>query len=117
VLEGGEQATRNTLVLDVEVEFAPLRAGHSVYCNAPLLEAGLSETASLKLVLILAAYRQLDLALELVRAPGSALAGISPPVRSRLEQLLLNRPNALIRLARRVFRGLDSQRRRAVVDA
>jgi Methyltransferase FkbM domain len=163
VLEGGEQATRNTLVLDVEVEFAPLRAGQplfgdvdghlrgrgwsllglrrvhwrrsagldprgtgyggqltqadALYYNAPLLEAGLSETASLKLVLILAAYRQLDLALELVRAPGSALAGLSPPERSELEQLVLNRPNALIRLARRVFRRLDSQRRRAVVDA
>jgi hypothetical protein len=99
VLEGGERATRSTLVLDLEVEFAPLRAGQplfadvdtylrghgwkllgirrvhwrrnagldprgtgfggqltqadALYCNAALLEVGLSEAMTLKLVLIL----------------------------------------------------------------
>jgi FkbM family methyltransferase len=163
VLEGGDQATRNTLVLDLEVEFAPLRAGQplfadvdihlrergwsllglrrihwrrnagldprgtgyggqltqadALYYNVPLVRAGLSEAMALKLVLILAAYRQLDLALELLRAPAGALSVLTGAERAELEQLVLDRPNVLIRLARRVSRRLDSQRRRALVDA
>ncbi len=163
VLEGGEQATRNTLVLDVEVEFAPLRAGQplfadvdtylrrrgwsllglrrvhwrrnagldargtgyggqltqadALYFNAPLLDAGLSEAMALKLVLILTAYRQLDLALELLRAPESGLDGLSASERAELENLALSRPNALTRLARRALRRLGSDRRRALADS
>jgi hypothetical protein len=33
VLEGGERATRRTLVLDLEVEFAPLRAGQPLFAD------------------------------------------------------------------------------------
>src|SRR3954470_10487112 len=163
VLEGGEQASRNTLVLDLEVEFARLRAGQplfadvdtylrgrgwsllglrrvhwrrdggldargtgyggqltqadALYFNAPLVDAGLSETMALKLVLILTAYRQLDLALELLRAPGSSLDGLSKADRAELENLALSRPNAIVRLARRVLGGRDSERRRAMADA
>lgn len=163
VLQGGERATANTLVLDVEVEFAPLRAGQplfadvdshlrgrgwsllglrrvhwrrsagldprgtgyggqltqadALYYNAPLVRAGLSEVMALKLVLILAAYRQLDLALEQLRAPGGALSGLEGPDRLELEQLLLERPSAVTRLLKRVSRRFDSERRRALVDA
>ena len=163
VLEGGERALERTLVLDLEVEFAPLRAGQplfaevdthlrgrgwsllgirrvhwrrnagldprgtgyggqltqadALYFNAPLVDAGLSEEMALKLVLILTAYRQLDLALELLRAPGSGLGGLSAGERSELENLALSRPNALIRLARRFGRRLGSDRRRALADA
>jgi FkbM family methyltransferase len=163
VLEGGERATGNSLVLDVEVEFAPLRAGQplfadvdahlrglgwsllglrrvhwrrnagldpqgtgyggqltqadALYYNVPLIQAGLSEAMMLKLVLILAAYRQLDLALDQLRAPRGPLSGLTGAERLELEQLLLQRPNAVIRLFKRVFRRLDSQRRRALVDA
>jgi FkbM family methyltransferase len=163
VLEGGEQATRGTLVLELEVEFAPLRTGQplfadvdaylrgrgwcllglrrvhwrrsagldrrgtgyggqltqadALYYNAPLLDEGLSEATALKLVLILAAYRQADLALELIRTPGSALQGLTPGERAELERLALERPNALTRLAMRVSRRLDAERRRALVDA
>jgi hypothetical protein len=72
---------------------------------------------ALKLVLILAAYRQLDLALELIRGPGSALAGLPAGERAELEDLALSRPNALLRLARRVLRRSGSERRRAMADA
>jgi hypothetical protein len=163
VLEGGERATRNTLVLDLEVEFAPLRAGQplfaevdtylrghgwkllgirrvhwrrnagldprgtgfggqltqadALYCNAALLEAGLTEAMTLKLVMILIAYRQLDLALELIREPAPGLAGLESGELSELENLALSRPNALTRLARRVSRRLGSERRRALADS
>jgi FkbM family methyltransferase len=163
VLEGGERAAQNTLVLDLEVEFAPLRAGQplfadvddylrgrgwsllglrrvhwrrnggldargigyggqltqadALYLNVPLVDAGLSQTTALKLVLILTAYRQLDLALELLRAPESALAGLPAAERNELENLALSRPNALVRLARRVLRRPDSDQRRAMADA
>jgi FkbM family methyltransferase len=163
VLEGGEQATRNTLVLDLEVEFAPLRVGQplfaevdsylrgrgwsllglrrvhwrrsagldsrgrgyggqltqadALYYNASVVEAGMSPISMLKLLLILAAYRQSDLALALVRAPGPALDELSADERSELEALALNRPNSLVRMARRVARRLGSERRRALADA
>jgi FkbM family methyltransferase len=163
VLQGGANATRNTLVLDLEVEFAPLRAGQplfadvdtylrqhgwkllgirrvhwrrsagldpkgtgyggqltqadALYCNAALLEGGLSEAMALKLVLILTAYRQLDLALEILRTPGSGLDGLSAAERSELENLALSRPNAVLRMTRWLLRRLGSDRRRALADA
>ena len=163
VLQGGERATGGTLVLELEVEFAPLRVGQplfadvdaylrgrgwrllglrrvqwrrsagldpratgyggqltqadALYCNAPLLDEGLTQTTALKLLLILSAYRQVDLALELLRAPGGALLGLPSTERAELERLVLNQPSPLIRLARRVSRRLDAERRRALVDA
>ena len=163
VLEGGERASGETLVLELEVEFAPLRAGQplfanvdahlrgrgwcllglrrvhwrrsagldpratgyggqliqadALYYNAPLLNEGLSQTRALKLVLILSAYRQVDLALGLLRAPGGALGGLSASERTEVELLVLTRPTLLARLARRVSRRLDAERRRALVDA
>jgi FkbM family methyltransferase len=163
VLQGGGSATEETLVLDVEVEFAPLRAGQplfadvdvhlrgrgwrllglrrvhwrrsagldpgatgyggqltqadALYYNAALLERGLSTVRALKLVLALSAYRQVDLALELVRAPDGALTGLPAAERRELEQAVAWRPKPLARLARRVSRRLDAQRRRALVDA
>jgi len=162
VLEGGERAAAKALVLDVEVEFAPLRAGQplfadvdahlrgrgwsllgvrrvhwrrsagldprgtgyggqltqadALYYNAALVRAGLSQVMALKLVLILAAYRQLDLALEHVRAPRGPLSGLEGAERRELERLLLERPSAVTRLLKRVSRRLDSARRRALVD-
>jgi FkbM family methyltransferase len=162
VLQGGERATAQTLVLELEVEFAPLRTGQplfadvdshlrgrgwtllglrrvhwrrsagldpsatgyggqltqadALYYNAPLLSEGLTQVRALKLVLILSAYRQVDLALELLRAPGP-LQGLSPGERRELEALVLERPNALMRLARRVSGRFDAERRRALADA
>lgn len=82
-----------------------------------MVEAGLSAEMALKLVLILTAYRQLDLALGLLRAPESALAALPAAQRAELENLALSRPNAWVRLARRVLRRPGSDRRRALADA
>ena len=71
----------------------------------------------MKLVLILAAYRQADLAAELLRSPGSPLRKVPTGELAELERLILQRPNALLRLARRLFGRLDAERRRALVDA
>ena len=163
VLRGGESATGQTLLLDVEVEFAPLRAGQplfadvdvhlrdrgwrllglrrvhwrrsggldpratgyggqltqadALYYNAALLERGLSPVQALKLVLALSAYRQVDLALELVRAPDGALAALPAAERKGLERAVTWRPKPLARLARRASRRIDDERRRALVDA
>ena len=72
---------------------------------------------ALKLLLILSTYRQVDLALELLRAPGGVLLGLPSSERAELERLVLDRPSLLVRLARRVSRRLDAERRRALVDA
>jgi FkbM family methyltransferase len=163
VLEGGERASGGALVLELEVEFAPLRTGQplfadvdaylrsrgwsllglrrvhwrrsagldpratgyggqltqadALYFNAPLLDEGLTQARALKLVLILSAYRQLDLALELLRAPAGALRELPSSDRAELERLVLNRPGLLLRLARRVSRRVDAERRRALADA
>lgn len=163
VLEGGERALSKALVLELEVEFAPLRAGQplfadvdaylrgrgwcllglrrvhwrrsagldpkttgyggqltqadALYYNASLLNDGLSQARALKLVLILSAYRQIDLVLELLRAPGGVLAALPASQRTEIERLVLARPSLLARLARRVSRRLDAERRRALVDA
>jgi FkbM family methyltransferase len=94
-----------------------LTQADALYYNASLLDEGLSPARALKLVLLLAAYHQVDLALELLRAPVAPLRGLSPGERAELERLVLDRPNALVRLARRISRRLDAERRRALVDA
>jgi FkbM family methyltransferase len=163
VLEGGERATGETLVLELEVEFAPLRRGQplfadvdaylrgrgwtllglrrvhwrrsagldpnatgyggqltqadALYYNAPLLEKGLSPARALKVVLILSAYRQVDLALDLLRTPSPVSRDLSPVERAELERLVIHRPGALVRMARWISRRLDAERRRELVDA
>jgi FkbM family methyltransferase len=163
VLRGGESATDETLVLDIEVEFAPLRAGQplfadvdahlrsrgwgllglrrvhwrrsagldpaatgfggqltqadALYYNAALLERGLSPAQALKLVLALTAYRQVDLALAIIRARNGALAELPASERAELERAATWRPGPLARLARGIAGRMDATRRRALVDA
>ena len=89
----------------------------ALYLNESHLSEGLSEARAVKLILILAAYRQADLAVELLRAPGSPLRSLAADELAELERLVLERPNALLRLARRLSGRLDAERRRALVDA
>ena len=96
---------------------AQLTQADALYCNFTLLEEGLTRTQALKLVLVLAAYRQCDLALELLRASDFALRELPAPERNELEGLFLGRPSALGRVAKWASRRLDAERRRALADA
>jgi FkbM family methyltransferase len=162
VLEGGERALQEALVVELEVEFAPLRVGQplfgeidahlrergwtllglrrvywrrsagldrrgrgyggeltqadALYCDLRSIE-GLSVAEALKLVLILRAYRQLDLALELIRSPSGPLGHLGAEAHAELERLALDRPGLLTRLARRALSRWDAERRRELADA
>jgi len=163
VLMGGESALRDTLMLEVEVEFGPLRLNQplfaevdeylrergwsllglrrlswrrkagldpsrsgyggrlaqadALYCNNRVIDGELPATTGLKLLVILAAYRQVDFVLELLRDAGSFCRHLSPSERSELERHLAPRPGPVRRVARRGLRRFDAMRRRAMADA
>jgi FkbM family methyltransferase len=94
-----------------------LTQADALYLNAALLDDGLSEARSLKLILILAAYRQVDFALELLRAPEGDLRRLGSPELAELERVVGERPGPLARVMRRLSGRIDAERRRALVDA
>jgi FkbM family methyltransferase len=87
----------------------------ALYCNDELIGRGLSLARELKLLVVLAAYLQMDAVLirlgELRRGDG-----ISDGEIDELERLLVPRPGYITRLAMRILGGSSSARRRALAD-
>ena len=85
-----------------------LVSGDALYYNHTAVVAGLPHPRALKLAIILAAYRQNDFALALLRgrADGSAL-----------ESAILDPPGPVRRVAGRALGRLDSEHRRRLADA
>jgi FkbM family methyltransferase len=163
VLIGGESALGNTLMMEVEVEFGPLRVNQplfaevdaylrergwsllglrrlywrrkagldpsgsgyggrlaqadALYCNDRAIDGELPVSTGLKLLVMLAAYRQVDFVLELLRDAGPFCRHLSPGERSELRTHLAPRPAPLRRVAGRGLRRFDAMRRRAMADA
>jgi FkbM family methyltransferase len=162
VLLGGETALSHTLILELEVEFGPMRVdqplfaeidsylrerewslfglrrsswrrgagldpsvrgyggqlvqGDALYYNGRLLDGDLPVTRGVKLLVILAAYAQVDFVLELLRTPSSVARQLSPNQRSRLEALLVPRSGPMRRLLGRGLRRFEAKGRRSLAD-
>jgi FkbM family methyltransferase len=163
VLTGGESALRDTLMMEVEVEFGLLRVNQplfaevdiylrergwsllglrrlywrreaglessgsgyggrltqadALYCNDRVIDGELLVTRGLKLLVMLAAYRQVDFVLELLRDTESFCRHLSQAERTELETQLAPRPAPMRRVAGRGLRRFDAIRRRAIADA
>jgi len=98
---------------------APGDGGQLVQADALYLGAAadsqLPLARELKLLVILAAYRQFDSVLARLRAPHLA-RWLSAGDLGELEALLVPRPGRWRRLVRRALRGFDAERRRAGAD-
>jgi FkbM family methyltransferase len=84
-----------------------LVSGDALYYNHTAIAAGLPATRALKLAIILAAYRQNDFALALLRGADSRA----------LESAIVESPGRVQRAVSRVLRRFDSERRRRIADA
>ena len=101
----------------------PLVVGHggqlvqadALYVNARLLDGGLPAASAMKLLLILAAYRQADYILHLIRTPGLVAAHLTDAQRSELRARLTSRPTLGHMLCRWLLPE-SADRRRALVD-
>ena len=82
-----------------------------------MIDGELPVTTGLKLLVMLAAYRQADFVLDLLRDGGSFCRHLSPGARSELERHLAPRPGPMRRVAVRRLRRFDAMRRRAMADA
>jgi FkbM family methyltransferase len=87
----------------------------ALYWNRRAVDAALPLPRLLKLAVILAAYRQFDLVLSLLRE--RAPAELTPAERTQLERALIAPPPAWARIARLLGRRLSASRRRALADA
>ncbi len=85
-----------------------LVSGDALYYNHTAVVAGLPPTRALKLAIILAAYRQNDFALALLRGRADGAA---------LESAILDPPGPVRRVASRALGRLDSEQRRRLADA
>ena len=92
-----------------------LISADALYINGAAIRRGLSVTETLKLALILSAYRQHDSVLALLRR--APLSQLPPPELRALRTLLAPPPSFTRRLAMRALRRAGSDRRRAVADA
>ena len=92
-----------------------LVSADALYLNDHALKRGLTIKQTLKLVLILSAYRQHDFTLALLRRP--PLSDLPAQERRALEAGLAPPPSWLHRLAGLALHGLDSQHRRRLADA
>ena len=160
VIAGGERAVDAALVLETEVEFAPLYRGQplfadldahlrqrgwwllglrrnawrrtagvdrarngdggqviygdALYVNGRALEAAQAAARMVKLLVILAAYRQFDLFADLLEG---AAGGLAAADRDELRSELAPGPGRLRRLASRLGGRLTANRRRALADS
>jgi FkbM family methyltransferase len=89
----------------------------ALYFNDRVLDGELPVAKGLKLLVSLAAYRQADFVLELLRDAGSFCRHLSPGERAELEKHLAPRPGPIRRVAGRGLRRFDAVRRRAMADA
>jgi FkbM family methyltransferase len=91
-----------------------LVAGDALYYNHAAVAAGLPASRALKLAVILAAYRQSDFALAVLRRlDGAALTSH----RRALQSAIVESPSLAQRVVSRTLRRLDSQHRRRLADA
>ena len=87
----------------------------ALYFNGEALRRGLPASRALKFAAIMAAYRQHDFALSVLRRP--PLTALDAVQRTSLEAALIPSATALQRIAMRATRRLDSERRRRIADA
>jgi hypothetical protein len=88
----------------------------ALYVNGGLLRhGGLSTQRALKAAAIMAAYRQHDYVLALLRQP--PLSELGPSERTALQTALVPPPTRAHRLAIRMLGRLGSERRRRIADA
>jgi FkbM family methyltransferase len=87
-----------------------------LYCNDALIAAGLSLPRELKLLVILAAYLQMDAVLARLRSSPTLADALTAAERDELKRLLVPRPGPIARLARRAASRLSSAQRRALAD-
>jgi FkbM family methyltransferase len=89
----------------------------ALYANERLIGGGLSLARELKLLVILAAYLQMDAVHDRLARSPALTEGLAPAEREELQRVLAPPDSgALWRLARRAFARLGPARRRALAD-
>jgi FkbM family methyltransferase len=88
----------------------------ALYCNDAAVGQGLSFRRELKLLVILAAYLQVDAVLARIRSSNALGGRLGADELAELERVLAPRASAVRRLARRAFGRVGSARRRGVAD-
>lgn len=87
-----------------------------LYWNGKAVDGVLPLRRELKLLVILAAYLQADAVLTRLKSSSALARELSARELTELERVLVPKPGAARRLARRALRRLDAERRRTIAD-